>query len=172
MGQDATGQHLYLLDQAFAGDGWHSLLTNLRAASEADWTWVPPGGSRSIRDVIRHVGGTKYMYQNHAFGDASLTWDHPLVDGFGALDDAAAAEVWLDAAQRLLRASVAALDDADLARARPTNWGELRETRWIIGVLVAHDCYHAGEINHLRSLHQADDGWEYERASEQATPSA
>jgi hypothetical protein len=61
-----------------------------------------------------------------------------------------------------LRAGIAALtDDAELARPRRTNWGELRETRWVIAVtMIQHDLYHAGEINHLRSLHQQADQWE------------
>jgi hypothetical protein len=40
-----------------------------------------------------------------------------------------------------------------------TNWGELKETRWIIAVMIEHDPYHAGEINHLRALHQQNDLW-------------
>jgi hypothetical protein len=57
-----------------------------------------------------------------------------------------------------LRSGIAALaDDAELLRLRRTNWGELRETRWIIVVvsMIQHDLYHAGEINHLRSCIRA-----------------
>ena len=54
---------LYLLDEAFAGDGWHSLLSNLRDTTPAEWRWTPPGGRRSICDVVRHVGGCKFMYE-------------------------------------------------------------------------------------------------------------
>ena len=42
-----------------------------------------------------------------------------------------------------------------------TNWGELRPTRWIIAAMITHDAYHAGEINHLRSLLDGDDRWRY-----------
>src|SRR5213082_3109876 len=77
----AVSQLLYLLDEAFQGTDWHSLLTNLRSLTPEDWTWVPPAGRRSIRDIVQHVGGCKFMYHNHAFGDARLTWDDPLVDG-------------------------------------------------------------------------------------------
>jgi hypothetical protein len=38
-----------------------------------------------------------------------------------------------------------------------TNWGELKVTRWIIAVTIEHDPYHAGEIDHLRALHQQND---------------
>ena len=49
------------------------------------------------------------------------------------------------------------LDDAELLRHRMTNWGELKETCWIIAVMIQHDLYHAGEISHLRALHQQND---------------
>jgi hypothetical protein len=60
-------------------------------------------------------------------------------------------------------ASVRALpDDAELERDRLTNWGEYLPTRDIICLMIAHDFYHAGEINHLRALLQGSDRWEYE----------
>jgi len=36
--------------------------------------------------------------------------------------------------------------------------------RAIIGVMIAHDLYHAGEINHLRALRQGNDQWEHDNA--------
>ena len=60
-----------------------------------------------------------------------------------------------------LRSHVAALSDADLDTPRKTNWGELRETRWLISVLLQHDTYHAGEINHVRSLLSGNDRWRW-----------
>ncbi|HUS15180.1 MAG TPA: DinB family protein [Chloroflexia bacterium] len=157
----AVSELLYLLDAAFTGP-WHSLLENLKAVTPEDWTWVPPGGTRSIRDIVGHVGGCKLMYHNHAFGDAQLTWNDPLVDGGDALATPEAAIGWLRTGQQLLRDSVAALDDSGLSRQRMTNWGEQKETRWIITVVIQHDLYHAGEINHLRSLRQESDGWAYD----------
>jgi hypothetical protein len=67
--------------------------------------------------------------------------------------------------QERLRHSIARLDDAELLRPRKTNWGEQKETRWIIAVMIEHDLYHAGEINHLRSLRQHTDRWQYEAES-------
>ena len=158
----AVEQLLYLLDAAF-DSGWHSLLGNLSAVAPAEWQHLPHGGQRSIRDIVQHVGGCKFMYENHAFGDATLGWDHPLVRGADALANVASANAWLRDGQARLRASIAALDDEQLLQLRLTNWGELKETRWIIAVMIEHDLYHAGEINHLRSICRHDDRWAYQR---------
>jgi len=162
MTTQAIEQYLYLLDEAFAGQDWHSLLSNLHTVPPEGWIWVPPGGVRSIRDIVRHVGSVKLMTHDQAFGGGTLTWDDPLVEGDEATVDAASAIAWLRIGQERLRSSIAALaDDAELLRPRRTNWGELKETRWILVVsLIQHDLYHAGEINHLRSLRQGADQWE------------
>jgi len=153
----AVSQLIYLLNEAFGGMDWHSLLSNLHSVMPEDWLWVPPGGQRSIRDIVGHVGGDKYMFHNHTFGDAQLTWDDPLVEGHDALSTIAEATSWLQEGQRRLRESIAALDDAELLRPRLTSWDELKETRWIITMIMQHDLYHAGEINYIRALHQRDD---------------
>ena len=157
-------QLLYLLDEAFdATTNEQSLLGNLRSLRPEDWLWVPPGGSRSIRDIVRHVGGCKFMYHDYAFGSAALTWEDPLVDGVDTLASSVSAIAWLRAGQERLRHGIAALDDdAEPLRPRLTNWGEWEETRWTIAVMMQHDLYHAGDINHLRSLRQGTDRWAYE----------
>jgi len=38
----------------------------------------------------------------------------------------------------------------------------MKETRWLIGVMIEHDLYHAGEINHLRALRHGNDRWAWE----------
>ncbi len=117
--------------------------------------------------MVAHVGACKYMYENHAFGDASLKWGEPLTNErrLSAVTADAVAELlrWLEAAQRAVRASVHALDDdRELLRPRRTNWGEMKETRWIIKSMIEHDLYHAGEINRMRALRQENDRWAYE----------
>ena len=60
-------------------------------------------------------------------------------------------------------ASVRALpNDAELDRDRLTYWGERLPTRHIIRMMIAHDFYHAREINHIRALLQGTDRWPYE----------
>jgi hypothetical protein len=111
-----------------------------------------------------HVGACKLMYADYAFGTASLRFGTPEVEPWTAEGPAEPPDVvaWLEAAHERLVDHVKALpDDTELAEPRLTNWGEQRETRWIIAAMVTHDAYHAGEINHLRSLLQGDDRWRY-----------
>jgi uncharacterized damage-inducible protein DinB len=160
MTTQAIEHYLYQLDDAFAGPDWHSLLSNLHTVAPEDWTWVPPGGARSIRAIVRHVGRVKLMAFDQAFGAGTLASDE--VGGDEETGDIPSAIAWLRMGHERLRGGIAALaDDAELLGPRRTNWGELRETRWIIVVtMIQHDLYHAGEINHLRSLHQGADQWE------------
>ena len=170
MTRAALDQVLYFLDEAFAGDDWHSLKSNLKDVQLSDWLWVPPGGARPIGEMVSHVAACKNMYGNHAFGDASLTWDAPLGDQkmLQQASESAVKELlrFLNDAHTRLGAQVDALgDDAELLRQRKTNWGEMAETRWIVKATIEHDLYHAGEINRLRALRQSNDNWAFERFS-------
>jgi uncharacterized damage-inducible protein DinB len=154
-----------LIADAFMGEGSDSLLSNLRNLREDDWTAFPPGGGRSIADILEHVGWCKWMYEDYAFGTASLRGDQaPLLPKAGARsrphDELL---TWLKVGHDKWLASVRLLqDDSELERERLTNWGERLPTRTIIRMMIGHDYYHAGEINHLRSLLQGTDRWEYE----------
>jgi hypothetical protein len=48
----ALEQMRYLLDQAFAGDDWHSLVGNLSGVTADDWVWAT---SASRRGSVFHV---------------------------------------------------------------------------------------------------------------------
>jgi hypothetical protein len=141
------------------------LLANLRDLQEADWTALPEGSSRSIAGILEHVGWAKWMYEDYAFGSASMRGDQsPLVPAGGARsrphDELL---TWLTEGHRRWLASVRALhDDSELDRDRLTNRGERLPTRVIIRILIAHDIYHAGEINHIRAMLQGTDRWPYD----------
>jgi hypothetical protein len=149
---------LYQLDSAFEGEHWHSLLRNLRSTTVDDWDWVPPGGRRTIREIVHHVGICKLMFANHTFGDRSLKWEDLEGDEYepvrGDVDDVIA---WLREAQVGFRAGIASVVDAELPETRQGYWDDPRELRWSIEVLIQHDVYHAGEINEIRALHQGND---------------
>jgi hypothetical protein len=62
----------WLIEDAFQGDPDQSLLANLRDLRDDDWLALPSGASRSIAEILEHVGWSKWMYEDYAFGTASL----------------------------------------------------------------------------------------------------
>ena len=155
----------WLTEDAFEGDPDQSLLANLRGLREDDWTALPLGGSRSIADVLEHVGWAKWMYEDYAFGSGSLRGDQPPLIPVSGARSRPYKELleWLTEGQQRWLASVRALqDDSELERERLTNWGDRLPTRVLIRILIGHDFYHAGEINHIRALLHGTDRWPYE----------
>ena len=159
---------LYLLEEAFRGVGIEgsnesqALLTNIATVPPDQWLALPAGAARSIHDIAGHIGACKVMYDDYAFGSGTLQFATPEVEpwaGGGSPDEIVA---WLTETHARLVGHVAALaDDGELDARRLTNWGEQRPTRWIVAAMITHDAYHAGEINHLRSILGPDDRWRY-----------
>lgn len=171
----ATAELLFLLDEAFDGRGLEqsnesqALITNLATVTDSEWRSLPAGATRTIEAMTLHVAACKLMYADYAFGAGRGQWGTPDVEGPWEPGSAPMADTidWLRAAQVEFRAHVEALTADDLARDRPTNWGEMRPTRWIIAAIIGHDFYHAGEINHLRSLLGTDDRWRWQQFEDQ-----
>lgn len=164
MARAGIEQLLYMMSEAFHGNDEHSLLANTRSLAADDWHWRPENGVRSAFDIVQHVGECKYVYENHAFGDASMRWDRPkTIPTVAEDDDPERVKVWLETGQKRLIDSVRAVeDDADLLKLRSANWEMSYQTRWLISVMIEHDLYHAGEINHIRALKQQNDRWAHE----------
>src|SRR5207248_9567844 len=59
------------------GQAFDMLFANLKDLRDDDWAWLPEGAARSIRAIVGHVASCKIMYDNYAFGDASMTWMDP-----------------------------------------------------------------------------------------------
>lgn len=156
---------IWLIKDAFDGDPEHSLLANLGGIQEQEWTALPPSAGRSIADILEHVAWCKWMYEDYAFGTASMRGDQPPLVPAGDVRSRPPDELltWLKEGHRRWLASVQALNnDTELDKERLANWGELLPTRIIIRIMIAHDLYHAGEINHLRALLNGTDRWPYE----------
>src|SRR5258706_688394 len=155
----------WLIEDAFEGDLNQSLLANIRDLQEADWTALPSGGGRSIDDILEHVCWCKWMYEDYAFGSASMRGDQPPLVPFSGARSRPHKELldWLVEGHHRWLASVRSLnDDSELERERLANWGERLSTRVLIRIMIGHDFYHAGEINHVRALLQQTDHWRYE----------
>jgi uncharacterized damage-inducible protein DinB len=160
---------LDLLEEAFRGRGIEAsnesqaLLTNIATVPPDQWQALPAGAARSIQDIAEHVGACKVMYDDYAFGSGTLRFGTPEVEPFAAVASPAEIVAWLTEVHARLVSHVAALsDDTELDVSRLTNWAEQRPTRWIIAAMITHDAYHAGEINHLRSLLEGDDSWRFQ----------
>jgi hypothetical protein len=164
----AVEELVYLLNEAFSGKGIEetnesqSLLVNIASVDEAIWRTPAPGGVRTVESIALHVGTCKVMYDEYAFGTAKLTWDDPNLRPWPQ-GEAPMSEVisWLGSIHARLVEHVAALGDEELGAMRAANWGEMKETRWLISILIQHDTYHAGEINHVRSPLAANDKWKW-----------
>ncbi len=176
MSTSPLSAYLDLLDEAFTGRGIEdsnesqSLMWNLATVTEREWRMLPAGAKRSIEAMTRHVAACKIMYADHAFADGTRQWGTPEVEGPWDVDEAPMNETldWLRTAHQTFVADVERLTDEDLDESRMTNWGERRPTRWIISAIIGHDFYHAGEINHLRSLIGTDDRWRWQQFEEPA----
>ena len=169
-GRAGIEAQLYLMDEAFRGPGLEksnesqALLPNLATVPDAWWRAQPAGATRTIEAIAGHVGACKVMYDDYAFGTGTLRFATPEVEPFAGGGSPAEVIAWLEAAQTRLIGHVAALaDDDELDVLRLTNWGEQRPTRWIVAAMITHDAYHAGEINHLRSLLDGDDRWRFQQ---------
>jgi uncharacterized damage-inducible protein DinB len=179
MADPAVESLLDLLDEAFEGRGIEesnesqALLTNLATVGDQEWRALPSGATRTIESMVRHVAACKVMYADYAFDAGTKQWGTPEVEGPWEQNAAPKAEAldWLRETHRSFRKHLEELTDDDLDRERMTNWGEPRPTRWIIAAIIGHDFYHAGEINHLRSLLGTDDRWRWQQY-EDPQPSA
>lgn len=155
----------YLMDHAFEGGEFHSLMGNLSTVDETMWSARLPESLRTIGEIALHVGSSKVMYTDYAFGSGSLTWESAEVEPWPP-DAPPMREVldWLRRVHTTLMKHMQELSDAELIRPRMANWGEEKETRWLLSTLLQHDVYHAGEINRMRSLLAGEDRWQWQIA--------
>lgn len=156
--RDGVEQLIWLLDQAFEGSE-HSLLANVASVSDEHWAIVPPGAGRTVGAILGHVGGAKYMYENYAFGNAAYeSGKPPVVPPVGR----EAVIEWLREGHRRFTSSLAAVTDMRLREKRLTPWRGEIELRDIVRIVMEHDLYHAGEVNHLRALLDDSDRWPWD----------
>jgi len=158
--QSLLRQFDHALDESgteFGTNQWHSLIGNLSAVRPEEWDAAPPGGVRTIRELVTHVGGCYLMYENHAFGDRTLRWEDDAVDGLVPGPDVAGVIAWLRAAHGRFRASLAGLSDSQLGELTYGHWGGQLEARRVVELMIQHTTYHTGEVNEIRALLQGND---------------
>lgn len=164
MANSLVNQLVGLLDHAleetpeqFGTQHWHSLLWNLHNVRPEDWDAQPTPGSRTIRDIVKHIGIVFLAYENHVFGDGTRGWDDSSIDGVSPGDNPDEMTSWLREAHSRFRNSAASLTDSQLAE--PCPWGTPWTYQRIIEVMIQHPFYHIGEINYARATLQGNNDW-------------
>ena len=159
-----VSQLIGLLDHAleespdrFGTQHWHSLLWNLHNVRPEDWDTQPAQGSRTIRDIVQHIGMAFLAYDNHVFGDATRSWSEAAIDGVPPGEAPAEMISWLREAHSRFRNSSASLTDSQLAEL--CSWGAPWTYQRIIEVVIQHPFYHIGEINYVRAILQDNNDW-------------
>lgn len=151
-----------LEEHGFGWDHWHSLLWNLRNVRLEDWDTVPPGGGRTIRQLVMHLGDGYLAYTSSMFGDGSREWGDRDINGLHPGTTPEEVEKWIRAAHAVLRNEIARLTDDELPVLRKASWGDEYETRRLIELQIQTSFYHIGEINHIRALLQGNDDWDHQ----------
>jgi hypothetical protein len=145
---------LALVDEAYDRKSWHgvNLRGALRRVDPAQAAWRPGPGRHNVWELVAHAAYWKYVVRRRILGGARGAF--PLAgSNFFARPDRFDADAWaadlalLADEHRQLRATIAGLGDADLAR---TSGG--RPLAWSIRGVAAHDLYHAGQIQLLKTL--------------------
>ena len=145
---------LELLDEAYDRRSWHG--TNLRGAIRRiephQITWRPGPGRHNAWELVVHAAYWKYVVRKRVSGTPRGGFPLAGTNFYpreGAFDEGRwQADLDLLADEhRQLRATVAALDEADLDRVAGG-----RPLAWTIRGAAAHDLYHAGQIQLLKTL--------------------
>jgi hypothetical protein len=145
---------LALLDEAYDKRSWHG--TNLHGAisriEPSQVVFRPAKGRHSAWELVLHAAYWKYIVRKRVTGAARGSFPlkgtnfFPRPDRFDASRWAEDLAV-LNGEHRQLRTAVAALTDADLTRRAGG-----KPLAWTIRGGAAHDLYHAGQIQLLKTL--------------------
>ena len=143
------------LDEAYDRRSWHgaNLRGSIRHVTAADAAWRPARGRHNIQEIVVHCAYWKYAVRRRFTGEPRASFPLRGSNWFrrGRVDEKAWREDvgHLDDAHRRLRLVVA---DLDLRRLEQTPHGSSVSNRAILSGIIAHDLYHAGQIQLLKKL--------------------
>ena len=150
------GLLLRVTDQAYDQKSWHgtTLRGSLRGLTAEEALWRPAPGRHNIWELTLHAAYWKYAVRRRLAGEAMGSFERR-PSNWPAVPDPPDAKAWkrdvayLDAEHRRLRAAIAGLTPAALAKRSPKGvWTYAEE---IHGV-AAHDLYHTGQIQLIKRL--------------------
>ena len=151
--------HLLLeqLDQAYDRKSWHgtNLRGSIRGVTADQAAWRPQPGRHNIQELVAHAAYWKYTVIRRFTGDKRGSF--PL-EGSNWFERPRADEtLWradirlLEETHRQLRSVLAGLDPRELTRTPPAS---KVSNRALVSGIIAHDLYHAGQIQLLKRLRQ------------------
>ena len=155
------------LDQAFDRRSWHgtNLRGSLRGVSLGDAAWRPARDRHNIWELAVHAAYWKYAVRRRLTGEGRGSFPLEGSNWFDRPEKATLAAWNADLAllaeqHRLLRQAVSSLESADLfkpATGGRTTRSDRRRSASIrvfdvIAGVIAHDVYHAGQIQLLKRL--------------------
>jgi uncharacterized damage-inducible protein DinB len=147
------------IDQAYDRRSWHgtNLKGSIRGMSAEQAAWRPGPDRHSIQEVVVHAAYWKYAVHRRLTGGTRGSFPLKGSNWFsrpGPDERQWRADVrLLDEIHRELRAAVAAFDPRQLQRRAK---GSTQTPLFMISGIIAHDLYHAGQIQLLKRLRAAD----------------
>ena len=144
---------LIQLDRAYNRRSWHgtNLRGSIRGLSARDVVWRPAPARHNIQELVVHAAYWKYAVRRRLAGEPRGSF--PLHGSNWFSRDVADERQWrgdvrlLDDMHRQLRAAIGSID---LKRATLRDRGETPLS--LIAGVIAHDLYHAGQIQLLKRL--------------------
>jgi uncharacterized damage-inducible protein DinB len=143
------------LDEAYDRRSWHgtNLRGSIRRVIAAHAAWRPARGRHNIQEIVVHCAYWKYAVRRRFTGEpracfplrGSNWFPRPRVDEKAWRDDIGL----LDDAHRRLCLVIADLSVRQLER---TPGGSSVSNRAMLSGIIAHDLYHAGQIQLLKRL--------------------
>ena len=143
------------LDEAYNRRSWHgaNLRGSIRRVTAADAAWRPGRGRHNIQEIVVHCAYWKYAVRRRLTGEPRASFPLRGSNWFPRkrIDEQAWREDihLLDDAHRRLRLVVAELDVRQMEQ---TSRGRSVSNRAVLSGIIAHDLYHAGQIQLLKKL--------------------
>ncbi len=151
-------QLIQQFDEAFSKRSWHgtNLSGSIRGLSAKQAVWRADRRGHSIADIVVHCAYWKYSVRRRLRGEKRGSFPLKGSNWFG-LPDALTDVEWRGYVRLLkeqhteLRDAVASLSDHDLSR---TPAGGKEPIGFLVRGVIAHDLYHAGQIQTIKGLHK------------------
>ena len=148
-------QLLSAFDEAFNKRAWHgpTLLQSIEGVDEATASWRPAPRRHNIWEVVVHAAFWKHVARERLTGKTDATFPYGGRDWFACPNDARSFEddvALLKSEHRKLRKVIVGIRRAALDK--PAKGRRHHTAAFTIRGITAHDLYHAGQIQLLKTL--------------------